>query len=59
MEKTKIRVIGDVHQSRLKKDDIGYIDGYVRGGDDRPYAVVVKDNIIDLAPIYMLEVFSE
>lgn len=49
--KTVVKVLNDVYQSRLKKGDIGYIDGYLRGGDDRPYVQVVRlsDGGIDFA----------
>lgn len=52
--KTKVTIIGDVNQSQLKGGMTGYIDGYVRGGDERPYAVVVSNEIIDLVPLYQL-----
>lgn len=54
--KTKARVVSDVYQTALKKNDLGYIDGYVQGGDNRPYAVFVRepDGFIDLVSIYLL-----
>lgn len=57
--RTKVKLINTPYQCRLKKDDTGYIDGYVRGGNDVPLAAVVSNGIIDLVPIYMLAVLSE
>ncbi len=55
--KTKVEIMQDVHQSELKKGDIGYIDGYVQAGDTRPYASVVRitDGYIDLATVWQLK----
>lgn len=44
-----------IQHSRLGAGDYGYIDGYVRGADDRPYAVFVRrDGVIDLVPLHCL-----
>jgi len=56
MAKTKVKILGDVHQENAKNGDIGFIDGYVRGGDDRPYAVVVIGKSLSFVPIYQIEV---
>ena len=52
--KTKVRLHNDIHQSFLKKGDVGYIDGYVQAPDGRPYSVFVRrsDGLIDLVPVY-------
>lgn len=42
--KTEVIFLNDQHQESFKKGDIGYIDGYVTGGDGRPYAIVVRDS---------------
>lgn len=53
--KTKAMIMSNVQQSELKKWDQGYIDGYVRGADDRAYAVFVRlDGLIDLVSLYQL-----
>lgn len=40
--KTKVRMLhDDSRYNEWKSGEEGYIDGYVRGGDDVPYAVVV------------------
>lgn len=56
--KTKVELKEDVHQSELKKGMVGYIDGYVVGGDGRPYAVVVSGQIVDMCPMYNLKVIG-
>ena len=54
--KTWVKVKNDIHQEPLKKGDIGYIDGWLRAADDRPYAaVVVPKKYIGLAMTYQLE----
>lgn len=55
--KTKVIVIADDQRyNEYNKNDRGYIDGYVRGGDDVPYAVVVIDRRIVLIPTTNLTV---
>lgn len=54
--KTKVKIICDVPNSMLKKGDSGYIDGYVRGGNDVPYAIVVVGEYIGFVNLYMLKV---
>lgn len=55
-DKTKAMLRQDIHQSELKKDDYGYIDGYVTAADNRPYAVFVDEaGIVDLVPVYQLK----
>ena len=56
--KTKVRITSDVQQEQARKGDIGYIDGYVRGADERPYAMVVIQNLISMVPHHQLEVIS-
>jgi hypothetical protein len=46
----------DIHQSKMKKFDKGFIDGYVSDGEGRPMAVFVReDGYIDLVPIHSIE----
>ena len=55
--KTKAIITGNVHQSDLNGGDTGYIDGYVRGGDDRPCAVFVRDDdgLVDMVELYLVK----
>lgn len=40
--KTEIVITHDDQQyKQYKKGDFGYVDGYIRGGDNVPYAVIV------------------
>jgi len=57
--KTPVILTANPYQEDLKKGDICYIDGYVRGGDDRPYAVLVrlKDGLIGHASTYQIKVW--
>lgn len=52
--KTKVVAIGNTHQSEIKKGDVGYIDGYCRGGNDVPFLVFVRlsDGRIDFVSTY-------
>lgn len=38
-----------------KKGDVGYVDGYCRGGDDVPYAVVIVRERFVMAPLHGLK----
>lgn len=58
--KTKVIVIEDVIQPcKLKKGMTGYVDGYVQITDGAPRAIVVSGEIIDLIPLYALEVLTK
>lgn len=56
--RTNVEVKQDIPQSSIKKGDVGYIDGYVKAADDRPYAAVVipSKNLVDLVSVYCLKV---
>ena len=54
----KVEIMVATSQSALKKGDIGYIDGYVRGADDIPYAVVIVGERIGMVRIRFLKVLS-
>lgn len=54
--KTKVTVIADDNQYKeYSLNDKGYIDGYVTGGDNRPYAAVVIGKKIVMIPMYALK----
>lgn len=57
--KTFVRVTSDVNNGQAKKGDIGYIDGYVRGADDVPYAIVVILDLLSFVPLNKLEVIGQ
>jgi len=55
--KTLIKVTSDSNQCSIKKGESGYIDGYCRGGDDIPYAIVITTGKkIDMVPIHCLKI---
>lgn len=56
--KTRVEIKHNILQTVLKSGDIGYIDGYVRGGNNAPYAVVVVGDKIDMAPLYSLKIIK-
>lgn len=57
--KTQVKITHDDGQHQeYKKGETGYIDGYVQGGDDRPYAAVVIGTRIVLTPTYALKVIG-
>ena len=57
--KTKVTIVRDVEQSKVKKGETGYIDGYVTAANGRPYAVVVVGVLIEMIPIYDLLVLED
>lgn len=56
--KTKVVTIAaDSRSGDYKAGEHGYIDGYVQGADERPYAVVVfEDSRLVLASIHHLKI---
>jgi len=54
--KTTVYITHDIKHTRLAKGQSGYIDGYCRGADGKPYAVVVVDHAIDMVPIHAIKV---
>ena len=58
METKVITICNDTRYDLFKKGQIGFIDGYIRGGDDRPYAIVVVDKKIDMVPLYNLRILD-
>lgn len=53
--KTQVRIKnGDGRYGEYYAGEEGYIDGYVQGGDNAPYACVVIDDRIVLVPIHNL-----
>jgi len=59
--KTKVRITqGDHQYNQYERNETGYIDGYVRGGEDRPYAVVVieRRKCLVLVDIHSLQIIE-
>ncbi len=55
--RTKVILLNDVPQSDFKRGDTGYIDGYVKAADSRPYAVMVRyrDGRFELVSTYVIK----
>ena len=56
--KTEIEIKIEHQQSSFKVGDKGYIDGYIKGGDNRPYCCVVIGESIELIPFYCLKIIK-
>lgn len=41
--KPKVKIIGYSRDGEWELGDTGVVDGYCRGGDDVPYAIVILD----------------
>ena len=57
--KTKVRVTCNSYYYDVHEGDIGYVDGYLRGGDNTPYAVVVIGKSFNLVPLNMIELYED
>ena len=57
--KTKVRITCDFYYYDVHKGDVGYVDGYIRGGDDTPYAVVVIGKSFKLVPLHIIELYED
>lgn len=56
--KTKVELLFDSPYDQARKGDVGYIDGWVRGANDKAYAVVVIRDFICFVPHRDLKVIS-
>jgi hypothetical protein len=57
--KTKVKILNKDHQyNEYQEGEIGYIDGYCRAADNRPYAVVVINTRLVMIPFYNLEIIK-
>ena len=55
--KTKVEILHDDHQyQEYKQGERGYIDGYIRGGNDVPCCCVVIGERIVLVPFTCIKV---
>ena len=53
--KTRIKITGNSPYGDYRVGDTGVIDGYCRGGDDTPYAVVIIGKRFVLVALTALE----
>ena len=56
--KTNIIIKKDCVNGNYKEKELGYIDGYIRGGNDSPYAVVVLGDKLTLVPFVDIKVLK-
>ena len=57
--RTKVRITCTSSYEDFHKGDVGYVDGYIRGGDDTPCAVVVIGKSFSLVPLYAIELYED
>lgn len=57
--KVKVKVVKNTNQCSILKGRLGYIDGYMRGRDGAPCAVVVSRDEIDLISLLNLKGISD
>ena len=59
MKRVRVRFIYKSPYKDWELGDVGYIDGYCRGGNDVPYAVVIVKNRIVMAPLETIRVMTD
>ena len=59
MKRLKVRFICQSPYKDWEPGDAGHIDGYCRGGDDVPYAIVIVKDRIVMAPLETIRVVEE
>ena len=59
MKRLKVVFVSNSQYKEWEPGDVGYVDGYCRGGDDVPYAVIVTKDRIVMAPLYAIRVVEE
>ena len=58
MKRIYVKTMYDDRYHDFKKGDVGYIDGYIQGGDSVPYIVVIFKNKLSLVQISGVEVIK-
>ena len=59
MKRLKVVFVSNSQYKEWEPGDVGYVDGYCRGGDDVPYAVVIVKDRIVMAPLETIRVVEE
>ena len=59
MKRLEVRFICQSHYKDWEIGDLGYVDGYCRGGDDVPCAIVIVKDRIVMAPLDTIRVVNE
>ena len=55
-DRVKVMLKKELEHSELKPNVVGYVDSYIKGADDRPYAIVVIEDVIDMVQLFNLKV---
>lgn len=58
MKRLRVRFICKSPYKDWEPGDLGYVDGYCRGGDDVPYAIVIVKDRIVMAPLETIRVMD-
>ena len=59
MERLKVMFICNSPYKDWETGDMGYVDGYCRGGDDVPCAIVIVKDSIVMTPLDTIRVVNE
>lgn len=59
MKRVRVRFICDSPYKDYNIGDVGYIDGYCRGGDGVPCAVVIVKDRVVIAPVNTIRVITD
>ena len=59
MKRLEVRFICQSHYKDWEIGDLGYLDGYCRGEDDVPCAIVIVKDRIVMAPLDTIRVVNE
>lgn len=59
MKRLEVRFICQSHYKDWEIGDLGHVDGYCRGGDDVPCAIVIVKDRIVMAPLDTIRVVNE
>ena len=54
----EVSILHDSPYDDYKEGDVGYVDGYCRGGDDIPYAIVIINDRFCMVPLRSLKFLS-
>ena len=55
----EVSVLHDSPYDDYKEGDVGYVDGYCRGADDIPYAIVIINDSFCMVPLRSLKFLSQ
>lgn len=59
MKRLRVRFICESPYKDWEPGDMGYVDGYCRGGNDVPHAIVIVKGRIVMAPLETIRVMDD